>query len=221
MTSSAHGPQALPQALDVSSEQRGNTVPARNHRAVREGIADVAVRLFMERGFVETTIDDIAAEAGISRRTYFRYFATKDDAVLEYLHGFGETVIRRLEARPASESPLTALQTAMRETLDEESPDTSVARAFSRLIRETPALRARQLHLTATWENDLAEAISRRYGASEGVIRARLLAAVAVDALDIAAGLWTDSASGPFSHYLDEVFEVIREIRVPRKLRAS
>ena len=55
----------------------------RRHEQTRTEIADAAVRLFLERGFTETTMDDVAAAAGVSRRTAYRHFPSKDDLVFE------------------------------------------------------------------------------------------------------------------------------------------
>jgi AcrR family transcriptional regulator len=188
-------------------------LPVRGATGVREGIAAVAVDLFLERGFVETTIDDIAIESGISRRTYFRYFATKDDTILEYLVRLGDAFVEHLLARPPGEKPLRATQAAIYEVLDETTRDTAMARALSRLILETPALRARQLAMHNDWQCKLGNALAVRTGLDGPDMRCQIIAGVASIALDIGAHRWTYSASGRLPDYVDEVIEAIRAER--------
>lgn len=188
-------------------------LPIRGAIGVREGIAAVAVSLFLEHGFVETTIDDIAIESGISRRTYFRYFATKDDTILEYLVWLGDAFVERLLTRPVSEKPLRATQAAIREVLQETTRDTALARALSRLILETPALRARQLAMHNDWQRKLANALAIRAGLQDPDLRCEIIAGVAAMALDIGSQRWTRSERGSLTDYVDEVIEAVRSER--------
>src|SRR5688500_11186488 len=84
----------------------------RRRRYVAQEIAQVAMRLFGERGFDDVTVDEIAAAAGISSRTFFRYFATKDEVVLQYQRRIQERLVEALAGRPAGEGPVTALRQA-------------------------------------------------------------------------------------------------------------
>jgi AcrR family transcriptional regulator len=77
------------------------TLRNRATRAVRAEIAAVAIRLFLEQGFEKTTVDQIAVEAGLSRTSFFRYFATKEDVLLGHLEELGQKVRDALAARPA------------------------------------------------------------------------------------------------------------------------
>src|ERR1019366_4179776 len=79
------------------------TLRNRATRAVRAEIAAVAVRLFLEQGFDKTTVDQIAAEAGLSRASFFRYFGSKEDVLLGHLEELGHKVADALAARPAHE----------------------------------------------------------------------------------------------------------------------
>ena len=74
-------------------------------RAVRTQIAEAAMALFVAEGFDETTVDQIASAVGISSRSVFRYFATKEDMVVGHLDEIGERLAAALEARPRDESP--------------------------------------------------------------------------------------------------------------------
>src|ERR1700730_7123307 len=99
---------------------RSSGVRERTRVAIRRELAEAAVRLFTERGFAETTAREIATAVGISERTFFRYFASKEDVVLGVLHELGIELAARLAARPADETPFMALRRSfdlMTETL--------------------------------------------------------------------------------------------------------
>src|SRR4051812_32379863 len=76
-------------------------VRERPRRAVRGELTQLAVDLFVEKGYDETTIDDLAAAAGMSKRTFFRYFASKEELVMGKYEVFGEQLAEDLAARPA------------------------------------------------------------------------------------------------------------------------
>src|SRR5436189_5890623 len=78
-------------------------VRERTRRAVRGELAQLAVGLFVEKGYDETTIDDLAAAAGMSKRTFFRYFASKEELVMGKYEILGEQLAEDLAARPADE----------------------------------------------------------------------------------------------------------------------
>src|ERR1700757_2546143 len=75
-------------------------------------IARVAIRLFAARGFDAVTVDEIATEVGISARTFFRYFGSKEDVVLQFQRRLNERLIDAFEAQPADEGAVTALRNA-------------------------------------------------------------------------------------------------------------
>src|SRR5688500_7564486 len=113
----------------------------RKKAETRKAIADAALALAVERGPAAVTVDDIAAAAGISPRTVFNYFATKEDAILGVDAERRRDLLDRLEARPADESPLRALREAMRDSTG--SSEGAVAwRTRARLARQHPQLQA-------------------------------------------------------------------------------
>ena len=80
--------------------------------AIRTELTAVAVRLFTEHGFAETTARDIAQAVGVSERTFFRYFTSKEDVVFGAQQELGADLARRLAARPANEAPFSACDAA-------------------------------------------------------------------------------------------------------------
>ena len=178
----------------------------RTRRAVHCEIAETAMRLFLEQGFDATTIDQIAREAGISRRSFFRYFGTKEDIVLGDLTAQGVIVQAALEARPLSEPPWQALRAALG-TLQGlgYSPETTLK--ISKMLYETPSLRARSIEKHLHWQELLMPNIERRLGVEAGDAtdpRARAIVACALACLDAAGEMWTRSEGAVG---LDQIFD--------------
>ncbi|MEI5672185.1 MULTISPECIES: TetR family transcriptional regulator [unclassified Nocardioides] len=111
---------------------------------VRERLSQAAFELFDERGFDETTVDDIAARAGTGRTTFFRAFGSKEEVVFPDHDGLLASVQARLDAaRPGSEP--AAVAEAARLVLLHYLAEGDLARTRYRLTRRVPALRAREI----------------------------------------------------------------------------
>jgi AcrR family transcriptional regulator len=162
----------------------------RKRQLVRDELAEAALKLLAKQGYEETTVDHIVAAAGVSRRTFFRHFQSKEDVLVQFLSDLGTAMCAELSARPSGESPEAALrETLMSFVLEfEESPEK--ARALTRIIFGTPALRARHLERQDQWRKGLAEEMAARTGASPDDLRPAITAAAALSALDIALDRW-------------------------------
>ncbi|MCO6000215.1 TetR family transcriptional regulator [Actinoallomurus rhizosphaericola] len=168
---------------------------ARTRQAVHAEVARTAMGLFLERGFEATTIDDIAAAAGISRRSFFRYFGTKEDIVLGDLAAQGELIRKELEARPATEDAWTALLNALRHA-PRPGQDDATTLKISKMLYGTPSLRARSLEKHLQWQALLTPDIRRRLGVApddEHDLRADAIVACVLTCLDVAGEAWTRS----------------------------
>ena len=168
----------------------------RTRRAVRAEIGATAMRLFLEWGFEATTMDQIATEAGISRRSLFRYFGTKEDIVLGHLVEAGMTVRDALEARPASEPPWEALRAALEALIidPEYSPERNLK--ISKMLYATPSLRAGHFEKQLRWQELLVPNIRMRLGAGTRDVsdpRAEAIVACALTCLSVANEIWTRS----------------------------
>ena len=112
----------------------------RKKAKLRQTIIREALRLFAERGFARTTVDDIAGAADVSRRTFFRYFDRKEDVVLGWLDEVGEVVADCLAARPRSEPPLEAVRASVLTLVEGYRERAADALAGAKVIETTPAL---------------------------------------------------------------------------------
>ena len=156
----------------------------RKKQRTRETIVDAAFALFAERGFEATTIADIAAAADIAPRTFFGYFATKEDVVT---HDFGDirTSLRaRLQAREPGETAIDALRAWVAELMRTADFSDPRERCRQQLLHESEALRAHDRHLRAGVEDLLAESIAEDLGEDADSLRARMVAAATIAAFE-------------------------------------
>src|SRR6185503_15439075 len=163
----------------------------RHRKRTAADLEEAALALFTDKGFDAVTIDDIAASADVSRRTFFRYFASKEDVILsDHPRRLGE-LQTELDRRPADEPALTALRHAILSLAGsfEEQRD-QMLRRF-RLITETPALEARSLCLQRNWETGVTEMLAERMGVDPGDdLRPGVVAATTMAAMRIATANW-------------------------------
>src|SRR5262245_3911835 len=114
----------------------------RTRRAVRTELMATAMDLFAARGYDSCTIDEIAAAAGLSRRSFFRYFSSKEEVVLGNLDALGDAVAARLAERPESEPAWTALRAAFALLVERNDGDPARSLTLLRMLADTPVLRA-------------------------------------------------------------------------------
>jgi len=136
----------------------------RTRRAVRAELTDVALDLFLRKGFEATTMDEIAAATGTSRRSLFRYFASKEAIIFDRLQDLGEQVAEALAQRPRTEDPWVSLRRAFELfiTHNERDPDRTLA--FYSMLEETVGLKARHFEQLLRWQALLVPEISVRLG---------------------------------------------------------
>ncbi|MDQ0842599.1 TetR/AcrR family transcriptional regulator [Streptomyces sp. V1I6] len=143
---------------------------ARKKQRTRDALVRVALELFTTQGYERTTVDEIADAVEVSQRTFFRYFASKEEvafAVQEILEAHYAVVLR---GRPAEEAPLEALRNAVfaswdaiGEAVEEIVPLDLYMRSFQ-MIESTPALLAAHMRRSTVTEEALAGLIAEREG---------------------------------------------------------
>ncbi|GAA4086476.1 TetR family transcriptional regulator [Actinomadura miaoliensis] len=163
----------------------------RKKQRTRMALIDAALDLFLAQGYEETTIDEIAAAVQVSQRTFFRYFAAKEDVIFGYVTEYDRLLVEELAARPARERPFTALFEALRGLLraiaEGDPADAARFRRVLRVVEATPALAAAQMARFTATEETLAAAIARRQGVDPARdIRPRLLVAFFTGATRVA-----------------------------------
>ncbi|MFJ6723810.1 MULTISPECIES: TetR family transcriptional regulator [unclassified Streptomyces] len=170
----------------------------RKKQRTREELLRAAVHLFTSQGYERTTVDEIAAAVDVSQRTFFRYYAGKEDVALALE---GVTVARFVEAvraRPAAEPPLEALRQAVLEgwTSLHEAIESVVSvdlyLRMYRVIESTPVLLAAHLRRSAETEEALARVLAEREGLDvDADPRPRLAVAVFGGVMRVTERLWS------------------------------
>ncbi|KRE90987.1 TetR family transcriptional regulator [Frateuria sp. Soil773] len=162
----------------------------RKKAATRQVISDVATRLFVERGFENVSIDEIARETGVARKTVFNYFPRKEDLVFDREEESRELVRQALAAR-GGQPPIRAFQTLMRALLEDRHPIFRINQRpirFWRTVADSPALVTHARKLQGTLADDLAGMLADAAGKPPHDPHARLAAAMLMDTLVIAYG---------------------------------
>lgn len=187
----------------------------RTRAAMRAEVAEIAFRLFTEQGFDQTTVEQIAAEAGLSRTTFFRYFGTKEEVVLGKMAEVGREVAAALAARPEGERPWDSLRRALDVVTRTDPGDPDRSRHLMRLLNDACVLMTRQWEKTEGWQSMLVPEISRRLGGATpgNELRAWALAASAIACLNAALDAWTaGDGEVPLGALLDQAMSALSEL---------
>lgn len=157
---------AQPESTRASKAVAG--LRERKKQRTRLALIDAALELFLAKGYERTTVDEIVAVVNVSQRTFFRYFATKEDVVMSFIAEYDAVLVEVLAARPPQEPPRTALLNAMRVVLSTVEyggeEDMARFRRFRQVIETTPALVAAQMAQYAATEKILVAEVARRQG---------------------------------------------------------
>lgn len=143
---------------------------ARKKQRTRDALLRVALELFTTQGYEETTVDEIAEAVDVSQRTFFRYFATKEEAAFAVQDLAESHFITALRERPPQEGPFEAMRAAVLgawdtvgEAIEEIVPVDLYMRSY-RMIESTPLLLATHLRRSAEVEETIAQLIAAREG---------------------------------------------------------
>lgn len=162
--------------------------------AVRARITEVALDLFAEHGFEKVTVDQIAAAAGMSGRTFHRYFPAKEDVVVGEPEQWGEFVRDAFAARPAGEpvwDSLLAAFEAFNDFLAESGRDQR-GKVAMRILVSTASLRARNLEKHQLWGRMLVPLVAARLADDDAALRAEIIVQAALACLDVAFTTWAN-----------------------------
>jgi AcrR family transcriptional regulator len=182
--------------------------------AVRDEVAKHAWLLFAEQGYEATTVDQIAEAAGMSRRTFFRYFAGKDELVLDRLVESGRLIAAALEARPADEPAWPALRASFSETTRLQEAHARTSRRLQLMLRDEPALRTTVEARRRLWLELLAPLTAQRLPAgTRSNLRASAVTSSAIACLEAAQIDWATHPGASLSGLLDEAMGAVAPLR--------
>ncbi|MFB7507518.1 TetR family transcriptional regulator [Streptomyces broussonetiae] len=213
----------------MSEQVTRETEPGRRDRkkaATRRTLLQTATRMFAERGYQETTVKDIAAAAGVTERTFFRYFPSKEDLVFAEILDFVPLVRQEIPRRPPGEPPLTAVLNSLLAAA--AGIDGGLAILFVGAPPRALTGQTRRTHVLTDFEDGIAAALTERLAAfapqeppRRRDLRASVLARASVAAVRSALLIHTrDHARGDgeagspaledFRTLLEEAFAVLR-----------
>lgn len=172
-------------------------------------LRNAALRLALDHGPGAITVADIATTAGVSRRTFFNYFATKEDALVGEIPQFTAYLHRALTGRPDEEPPLTAAEHALQETYAVFVADDvrDRVRARHQLLNTHPELLDRHLARYAEFEHVLTDALVTRRDTSTDP---ELLATLITSAVRLCLHRWAHDGDPPLAQRLTTVFAALR-----------
>ncbi|WP_425839467.1 TetR/AcrR family transcriptional regulator [Streptomyces fractus] len=165
----------------------------RTRQLASQEILETALRLFTEQGYDETTTTQIAREAGVSQRTLFRYFGTKEDLLGGGQEQFGQVLTDTIDAQPAGADAWDTLRAGFAAVLALHDSREQALERF-RLLHNTASLRAGWLEKRMRLQEGVLPLIEARMGVAPGGAdpRARAVIATAFACLDAASMTWVD-----------------------------
>lgn len=193
-----------------------NSSAGRPHAVPHSRLRSAALELFATNGYEATTVDEIARLAGMSRRTFFRYFGSKEDVIFPDHDALPAAVEGMLGSQPVG-SPVASVCAAMRTVFESYLAEPEVAVARYRLSHTIPTLRDREIASVSRYQRLLTGYLGQRYGKSvEGALRAELVAAAVIAAHNHVLRRWLRrGCTGRPRADLDRAFELVATMVEP------
>lgn len=187
------------------------SVRAIGRHAVREELARVAFNQFCLTGFDQVTFADLAGATGVSRSTFLRYFANKEDVVLFVFDPIGDIIVDALASGDGQNDDWLALRRALDPVVDFLMRDVDEIVAFLQLIQKTAALRARFREKQFDWRPNIVDALRQRGSAPlASSIVTSVRVAAALECLSAALADWRDrEGREDLSTLLDAAFDAL------------
>jgi AcrR family transcriptional regulator len=161
----------------------------------RRELADAAARLFIERGYEATTVEDIVAEVEISARTFFRYFGSKEEVVASLWRYGVEEIVAAVRAVPDERPLQEALRAAVSAACQHAAENPAETRLFLRMVSDTPTLRARRMQEELRQQQSLASCLGDRLERPADDLRVTLMSGAVVMAFNTAFERWANQTS--------------------------
>ena len=183
----------------------------RRKRETRRALRAATLELGLERGLSEVSVEEIAARAGVSTRTFFNYFQTKEDAALLELFTVPAEDLAALAAGGSGEGVWTELTRLFGADVDRAGPDGPNLPRYMELQQRHPALQGRQLARFARFERELADAIAAQLGGgATDRVRADVMAGSCITAVRVGLNHWGLARwRGPARPHVEAAFAVL------------
>lgn len=184
-----------------------DSLQVKKQNLVRQEIWAAAVDLFQQHNFDEVTIDQIAESAGISRRTFFRYFSSKEDVMASVMKEYGAALVVAIEAMPAQLRGVEAAKAAIKDVV---TPRLQSAERLADISRRSTAARMAQFLEVPLIEEQLSAAFARQSKRKTGTkMEDRVLAGLTLSVTGLAVESWLGNPRRALSEIVDEVFAAV------------
>ncbi|MFD7323040.1 TetR family transcriptional regulator [Streptomyces sp. NPDC059875] len=201
-----------------STESAAGTRAAAQRLKMRRELAAAAMELFATKGYEATTVDEIAAQAGVARRTFFRHFRSKEEAIFP---DHDDTLVRAeavLNAAPPHEHPLDTVCRGIKEVMKMYAGSPAVSVERYRLTREVPTLREREIASVARYERLFTRYLLGHFDerdhhdGNDDPLLAEVAASAVVTAHNHVLRRWLRAGGqGDVEAQLDHAFAIVRE----------
>ncbi|MEU0093002.1 TetR family transcriptional regulator [Kribbella sp. NPDC006257] len=187
----------------------------RKKRETRQALADAALRLALEKGPDNVTVEEIAEAADVSVRTFFNYFPHKEHAILGRNPEHLELALERFRTAPAEQSPLTTMWLVVRDVLRDLESEGELSRR-GELIMASPDLLYHLMLSSIEDERRLTVALAERLGEPAGSVRAALIISSAGTACRVAMEAHKQAPERSLRGLVDEAFQLLADGIDPR-----
>ncbi|MEU7016526.1 TetR family transcriptional regulator [Streptomyces sp. NPDC046385] len=216
MSKAAKTPRAT--STPDAQESAAGTRAAAQRLKMRRELATAAMELFATKGYEATTVDEIAAAAGVARRTFFRHFRSKEEAIFP---DHDDTLVRAeavLNAAPPHEHPLDTVCRGIKEVMKMYAGSPAVSVERYRLTREVPTLREREIASVARYERLFTRYLLGHFDerdhhdGNDDPLLAEVAASAVVTAHNHVLRRWLRAGGqGDVETQLDHAFAIVRE----------
>lgn len=170
---------------------------------------DAAIDLFAQKGFDETTVDEIAKTAGVSRRSFFRYFASKNDLMAHGMVSYGAAITQAIEAAPKTCSLSEIFRDVVLKVAQASAAQPRILEIME-IAAQYPAAREAQTARLAEVHEQVAQAFAKRTGAnSKGRVTAHVLAGLTLAMLNVTFRAWFDQHQQDIAVTVDQVMATL------------
>lgn len=176
---------------DPTENEESEGLREKKRRETLQRIAETGLKLFVANGYEETTLDAIAEAAGISRRTIFYYFKSKEEILLAYQSGSIEIIRNAVLQESTDQAPLDAVMNALLKLASHYKSDDMIV--IDRLLRSTEQLRASKQAKYVQQEQAVFEALCQLWPQAKRRNALRIVAMISMGALRLAIDAWVQS----------------------------
>ena len=197
-------------AIVLIAVEMTGSLRARKKAATEAALQEAALFLFVEKGYDQTTIEEIVARADVSRRTFFRYFGSKEEVIFKGAEQDLDAIRRLVTERPSDETDLQALKHAILGFVRYLEAREAPVLSFVNVILNSGTLTARSAELQLRWTITLSEALAERHSAPPN-INCRLLASLGMAAMAYGIQEWSLGVGDDLSGTVEQMFRPMEE----------